>query len=132
MKMSNHTGSEGVVKVGSNTVAEVRDWNIAESAETIDDTTMGDTARTKKAGLTSANGSLTAYWDETDTSGQGAMTVGAEVTLNLYPEGATSGDTYATGSAIVTETGKSGTSEGMVETTFSFEFNGAVTWGTVA
>ena len=130
--MANHAGSEGVVKVGSNTVAEIRDWNIAESAETIDDTTMGDTARTKKAGLTSANGSLTAYWDETDTSGQGAMTVGAEVTLNLYPEGATSGDTYATGSAIITEAGKSGTSEGMVEATFSFEFNGAVTWGTVA
>lgn len=129
--MANHKGSEGVVKVGANTVAEIRDWSISETAETIDDTVMGDTARTKKPGLTSASGSLTAYWDEADTSGQGAMTVGAEVTLNLYPEGATSGDTYATLSAIITEVGVSGTSDGMVESTFSFEANGAVTWGTV-
>ena len=130
--MANHAGSEGVVMVGANTVAEVRDWSLTETAEVIDDTTMGDSARTKKPSLTSASGSLTAFWDETDTTGQGAMTIGAEVTLNLYPEGSTSGDTFATGSAIVTELGKSGASEGMVEATFSFEFNGAVVWGDVA
>ncbi len=130
--MANHTGSEGVVKVGANTVAEVRDWSLSETADTIEDTTMGDSARTRKAGLTSASGSITAYWDESDTTGQGAMTVGAEVTLNLYPEGATSGDTYATLSAIITEAGVSASFDGMVEATFSFEANGAVTWGTVA
>jgi hypothetical protein len=130
--MANHKGSEGVVKVGANTVAEVRDWSLSETADTIEDTTMGDSARTRKAGLTSASGSITAYWDESDTTGQGAMTVGAEVTLNLYPEGATSGDTYATLSAIITEAGVSASFDGMVESTFSFEANGAVTWGTVA
>lgn len=129
--MANHKGSEGVAKVGTSTIAEVRDWSISESGETIDDTTLGDTARTKKAGLTSASGSLTAFWDETDTSGQGALTVNAEVTLNLYPEGATSGDTYATLSAVITEKGVSTTLDGMVETSVSFEANGAVTWGTV-
>lgn len=130
--MANHTGSEGVVKVGANTVAEVRDWSLSETADTIEDTSMGDSARTRKPGLTSASGSITAFWDETDTTGQGAMTVGAEVTLNLYPEGATSGDTYATLSAIITEAGVSASFDGMVEATFSFEANGAVTWGTVA
>jgi hypothetical protein len=129
--MANHKGSEGVAKVGTSTIAEVRDWSISESGETIDDTTLGDTARTKKAGLTSASGSLTAFWDETDTSGQGALTVNAEVTLKLYPEGATSGDTFATLSAIITEKGVSTTLDGMVETSVSFEANGAVTWGTV-
>ncbi len=130
--MANHKGSEGVVKVGANTVAEVRDWSLSETADTIEDTTMGDSARTRKPGLTSASGSITAFWDESDTTGQGAMTVGAEVTLNLYPEGATSGDTYATLSAIITEAGVSASFDGMVEATFSFEANGAVTWGTVA
>jgi hypothetical protein len=60
------------------------------------------------------------------------MTVGAEVTLNLYPEGATTGDTYATLSALITEKGVSTTLDGMVETSVSFEANGAVTWSTVA
>jgi hypothetical protein len=130
--MANHKGSEGVVKIGSNTVAEIKDFSLSETAETIDDTTMGDSARTKLVGLTTASGSMTAFWDETDTSGQGAMTVGAEVTLNLYPEGATTGDSYATLSAIITEKGVSTTLDGMVETSVSFEANGAVTWGTVA
>ena len=130
--MANHKGSEGVAKVGSNTIAEIKDFSLSETAETIDDTTMGDSARTKQVGLTTASGSMTAFWDETDTSGQGAMTVGAEVTLNLYPEGATTGDSYATLSAIITEKGVSTTLDGMVETSVSFEANGAVTWGTVA
>lgn len=129
--MANHKGSEGVVKIGANTIAEIRDWSISESAEIIDDTTMGDSARTKKAGLTSASGSMTCYWDETDSTGQEAMTIGASVTLNLYPEGATTGDTYATGTVIITEVGVSATAEGMVERTFSYEATGAITWGTV-
>lgn len=130
--MANHKGSEGTAKIGSNVIAEVKDWSISESAETIDDTTLGDSARTKQVGLTSASGSMTAFWDETDTSGQGAMTVGAEVALKLYPEGATTGDTFASLSAIITEKGVSTTLDGMVETSVSFEANGAVTWGTVA
>ena len=129
--MSNHTGNGGVVKVGSNVVAEIREFSLSETAETIDDSTMGSFARTKKSGMTSASGSITAFWDETDTTGQGAMTVGAAVTLNLHFEGTASGATYATLSAIITEAGVSSTFDGMVEATFSFEANGAVTWTTV-
>jgi hypothetical protein len=129
--MPNHKGSEGVAKVGANTIAECKDWSLSETAETIDDTTLGDTARTKLSSLTSASGSLTAFWDESDTTGQGAMTVGASITLNLYPEGATSGDTFAALTAIITEKGVSTTLDGMVETSVSFEANGAVTWSTV-
>jgi hypothetical protein len=130
--MAIHKGSEGVAKIGTSTIAEVKDWSISESADTIDTSSMGDTARTKVAGLTSASGSMTAMWDEIDTTGQGAMTVGAEVALKLYPEGATTGDMFASLLAIITEKGVSTTLDGMVETSVSFEANGAVTWATVA
>ena len=73
--MANHTGVDGVVKVGTNTVAEVRNWSVSESADTIEDTTINDTSRTYQAGLKSWSGSLTAFWDETDTNGQVALTV---------------------------------------------------------
>lgn len=129
--MATHKGSEGVVKVGSNTVAEVRDWSITITSDTVEDTTMGDSARTYKPSLTSASGSISAYWDETDTTGQGAMTAGSEVTLNLYPEGDTAGDTYYTFSAIITEEGASASFDGMVEASYSFSANGAVTTTTV-
>ena len=130
--MANHKGSEGYVKVGSNTVAEVRDWSLTISSDTVEDTSMGDSARTYKPSLTSGSGSVTCYWDETDTTGQGAMTAGSEVTMNLYPEGSTTGDTYYTMSAIITEEGVSASFDGMVEATFSFQANGAVTASTVA
>jgi hypothetical protein len=130
--MANHKGSEGYVKVGANTVAEVKDWSLTITSDTLEDTVMGDSARTYKPSLTSASGSFTAFWDETDTTGQGACTAGAEVTLNLYPEGSTTGNTYYPVTAIITEEGLSASFDGMVEASFSFQANGAVTASTVS
>jgi len=129
--MANHKGSEGTVKVGTSVIAELRSFSISEKADTIEDTTMGDAAKTFQVGLTEWEGSITCFWDETDATGQEAMTNGATVTLNLYPEGAVSGDHYATGSAIVTEVGVSSAHDGMVERTFSVKGAGALTWGNV-
>ncbi len=125
--MATHTGSEGTVKVGSNAIAEIRSFSIEESADTLEDTTMGDTARTYKPSLTNFTGSVDALWDETDTTGQGALTIGAEVTLNLYPEGDASGDTYLTGSAIVTGRTVNSSFDGLVEMSISVQGNGALT-----
>ena len=130
--MATHTGSEGTVKVGSNAIAEIRSFSIEESADTLEDTTMGDAARTYKPSLTSWSGSVEVYWDETDTNGQVALTVGAEVTLNVYPEGSTTGDSYLTGSAIVTGRTINSSFDGMVEASITVQGNGALTAGTVA
>ena len=130
--MSSHKGSEGIVKVGSNAVAEIRSYSIEESADTLEDTSMGDSAKTYKASLTSFSGSLDVFWDETDTNGQGALSIGAEVTLNFYPEGDTAGDTYYTGSAIVTGVSRTASYDGLVEASISVQGNGALTESTVA
>ena len=130
--MATHAGSEGTVKVGSNAVAEIRSYSIEESADTLEDTSMGDTARTYKPSLTTLSGSLDVLWDETNTNGQGALTIGAEVTLNLYPEGDASGDTYYTGSAIVTGRTITGSFDGLVEMSITVQGNGALTESTVA
>lgn len=130
--MANHTGVDGVLKVGTNTVAEVRNWSINETADTLEDTTMNDTSRTYQAGLKSWSGSLTAFWDETDTNGQEALTVGSSATLNLYPEGATTGDIYYSGTAIVNSIGISVPTNGFVERTIGFQGSGALTKGTAA
>ena len=129
--MATHKGSEGIVKVGSNSVAEIRSYSIEESADTLEDTSMGDSARSYKPSLTSFSGSLDVFWDETDTSGQGALSIGSEVTLNVYPEGDASGDTYYTGSAIVTGVSRTGAFDGLVEASISVQGNGALTETTV-
>jgi len=130
--MATHKGSEGTVKVGANAIAEIRSFSISETGDTIEDTTMGDAARTYKPSLTSWSGSVEVYWDETDTNGQVALTVGAEVTLNVYPEGSTTGDSYLTGSAIVTGRTINSSFDGMVEASITVQGNGALTTGTVA
>ena len=129
--MATHKGSEGIVKVGANSVAEIRSYSIEESADTLEDTSMGDSARTYKPSLTSFSGSLDVFWDETDTSGQGALSIGSEVTLNVYPEGDTAGDTYYSGSAIVTGVSRTGSFDGLVEASISVQGNGALTETTV-
>jgi len=129
--MATHKGSEGTVKVGSNAVAEIRSYSIEESADTLEDTSMGDSARTYKPSLSNFSGSLDVFWDETDTNGQGALSIGSEVTLNVYPEGDTTGDTYYTGSAIVTGVSRSASFDGLVEASISVQGNGALTTSTV-
>ena len=129
--MATHTGSEGTVKVGSDAIAEIRSFSIEESADTLEDTSMGDTARTYKSSLTNYTGSIDVLWDETDTAGQGGLTIGAEVELNLYPEGDTSGDTYYTGNAIVTGRTINSSFDGLVEMSISVQGNGALAEETV-
>ena len=129
--MATHKGSSGLVKNGSNTVAEVRTWTLNTNADTIEDTAMGDSARSYLAGLTSADASVDVFWDETDTNGQVASAPGSSVTLVLYPEGADSGDTYYTGTALVTSKSITGSFDGMVEASISATYSGAVTTATV-
>lgn len=130
--MATHAGSEGTVKVGANAIAEIRSFSVSETADTIEDTTMGDAARTYKPSLKSFNGSLDVYWDETDTNGQGALTVGSEVTIGFYPEGATTGDKYYTGSAIVTGLTVNSSFDGMVEASITIQGTGTLTLSTAS
>ena len=129
--MATHSGKSGLVKNGSNTVAEVRSWTLNTQADVIEDTAMGDAAWTYIAGLTSADASIEVYWDETDTNGQVALAPGTSVTLVLYPEGADSSDTYYTGTALVTSKSITGSFDGMVEASISATYTGAVTTATV-
>jgi hypothetical protein len=128
--MANHRGSEGTVKAGANTIAEIRSWELGVSAEVIEDTELGDAAKTFQAGNYSWTGSVSCFWDETDTNGQVSLTPGASITLNMYPEGATTGDIYYSGSAIVTGITRRGSINSMVEAEFAFQGSGALSTST--
>ena len=100
--MATHTGSAGIVKVGTNAVAEVRSFTLDTSAEILEDTALTDTSRTYAVGKKGATVSVECWWDETDTNGQIAIAEGNQVTLNLYPEGSDSGDYYFSGTYLIT------------------------------
>jgi hypothetical protein len=128
--MATHTGSEGTIKIGTDVVGELRSFSLESTAETIEDTSMGDTNRSYKVGLKTFTGTASVYFDETD-AGQILLVAGAEITLNVYPEGASSGDTFYTGSAIVTGKTINSSFDGMVEAEISFQGNGALTESTI-
>jgi len=129
--MANHHGSEGVVRVGANTVAEVTGFSFTASAEYAEDTTLADTAKTYNVtAITSWNGSVTAFWDETDTTGQNALVAGANVALVLAPEGVDSGDTRYSGNALITEITRNVQRGAITEITFNFVGNGTLTSAT--
>jgi len=130
--MATHVGTSGVVKVGSDAVAEVTGFTIDQSNDTVEDTTLTDTAKTYKVLRSDATGTIECHWDETDTNGQSALTIGAEVTLSLYPEGADTGDTYYTGTAIVTSLGQSVSLDGVISRTINVQFSGGVSVSTVS
>jgi len=129
--MATHTGVAGVVKVGTNTVAEVRSFTLDTTAELLEDTALTDTSKSFQVGKKGATASVECFWDETDTNGQIAIAEGSSVALNLYPEGATSGDYYYSGTYLITANSVSVPTDGIIEATFSATLTGAITRGTV-
>ena len=128
--MAVHAGSEGTIKIGSDTLGEIKSFSLNETADTIEKTKMGDSARSFILGLQSFDGSASVNFDETD-AGQNACDVGSTITLEVYPEGATTGDTYFNGSAIVTGFAINSSFDGIVEAEISFQGSGGLTKTTV-
>jgi len=128
--MATKTGASGVVKVqvSGTTVAvvgEVRSFTFDGSADTIEDSVMGDTARTYKQGLATNTVSIECYWDEADAQ-QLILDERADVDFEIYPTGTGSGETFFSGGGIVTSRSITGTFDGMVEASFTIQCSGAV------
>ena len=126
-----HVGKDGVVKVGSDAVGSVRSFNVDYNSDTVETTKMGDAARTYTGTLKSWTASIDAIWLEDTDTGQQALNPGDEVTLNLYPEGADAGDTYYTGTCIVTGVSVSTSFDDLVMVSFTAQGDGDLTISTV-
>jgi predicted secreted protein len=129
--MATHAGSEGKVFIGTDQVAEVKSWSMEVTSDTVDASIIGTQWRKNQATIKGWSGSFDAFWDETDTEGQGALAAGATVTLNLYPEGDDTGAKYWSGDAIITSISYSASFDGLVEASFSFTGTGALSEQTV-
>lgn len=129
--MAKVKGDDGVVKIGVNTVASVVRFTLDETMDIIEDTDLGDTAKTHVAGNTMWSAEIECRWDKADTTGQGAMTIGAEVAISLQPEGDVTGDETRSGNALVTARGAVNEKGAMVTQNFSLTGNGALTVGSV-
>jgi hypothetical protein len=130
--MSKIRGRDGKVKIATATVAAVVSFGIDQTMEPIDDSTLNDVDKTHVSGDTGWSGSIECMWDKADATGQGAMTIGASVSLVLHPEGDASGALTRSGTASITGISESNTKGAMVTQSFTFMGNGGLTVGAVA
>ena len=132
--MATTKGSSGVVKlaVSGGSVAamgEVRSFTLEETADTIEDSVMGDTARTYLSSLTSATLSMDVYWDDADAV-QLVMDSGADLDFEISPTGTGTGEKYYAGGGILTSKSLTASFDGMVEGSFALQISGAITENT--
>lgn len=123
--MATFSGNNGVVRIASDSIKEVMSFTVNQNMEPIDDTVMGDSWRTHLAGLKTWDGTVECRWDDTDTAGQGALSIGASVTLDLYPEGISG--YKLSGLVSVTSISQTQSYDNTTVTrTFTFQGNGAL------
>jgi predicted secreted protein len=131
------TGNQGAIAIDDDTgtpqtVAEVRSYSIETTADTIENSKMGSATRSYVKGLSSFSGSADVYWDPTHfTDADLNPTVGAVgaankiVTLTIYPVG--SGVKWQ-GEVLVTGYSVTGSFDGLIEASISFQGTGAITY----
>lgn len=129
--MATTLGKDGLIKVGTNTVAEILSFELTEETSLVDDSQLSDDDATYLADMGSWSVSGEAHYDPSDTGGQAALTSGASVTLHLHPIGATTGDPDINGSAIVKSLKVNNQKGQTVRFSFEATGNGALTHGTV-
>jgi len=134
--MATYTGHSGVVSVGGNAVAEVKDYSLEITANTVDATTLNNTA---DAGWTrskvvnrSWTVSINCFFDDAATNGQiemqnemmqaaSAMLANDGVTISC----AGGGQTFS-GSVLITSISETVSGDGLIEVSFTATGLGAL------
>lgn len=136
--MASFVGNAGAIKINGAAVAEVRSYSIEMTADTIEQTVMGDATRQYVKGLSTFSGTADVYWDPAHFTGTNNIdgeifgAVGdAGATLAVYPEGDVgASDKIMSGDIIVTGYTINGTFDGMIEASISFQGTGALAYAT--
>lgn len=123
-----HSGSQGIVYIGSTAVASIRSFSLEETQETIDATTMntaGAAFRTNKATFSSWSATIDVFWtveEDADplttnvTETNATLKPGSsEYTFHFWPAGDSTYELGYTGDGIVTGRTISSSVDGMVE-----------------
>ena len=129
-----YKGCNGQVKTGValDSIVELIGFSVDESAEALDASVIGsDCSKRVVKGQTSWTGSIDAYYDPAAV-GTNNLSVGSDVLLTLYPAGDTPGLQELAGQALITSVGTPVEIEGMIQQSFSYEGNGALSKTTIA
>jgi hypothetical protein len=125
-------GYGGNVKIGANTVANVKQWELPLAADLYDTSTLGNQWKTYTAGLLGSDAKIDVFLDLTDTNGQvaiqTAMLGGTTVSLTLTTSnsGGATAHTYV-GNAYVKGIDIKDPVNAPEEASLTLTFTGAIT-----
>lgn len=133
--MATQRGCFGVIRSGPSTgavgsVAEVRSWSFEESADREDLSVMGSCTKKFGSGAQQTVGTIEVFFDQDDPR-QNDFAVGAQIALQLYPGGVTSGKVYYSGLANIDSIKRDGNVSSSVGTSFGWSVIGALARATV-
>jgi hypothetical protein len=128
--MGRHTGKNGMFKIGSDTILDLRGFDITETVSDSDTTACGDAAANHETLTTSFSGSVDVLHNSDDTVQ--SVRAGDVIAFQGYTEGNASGREVVSGSATVTEVGRSMTYNSEVTKKISIKGRGALSIDTVA
>jgi hypothetical protein len=137
--MASFVGNAGAIKINGAAVSELRSYSIEVTADTIENTTMGDSTRQYIKGLSAFSGTADVFWDPAHFTGTNNLdgelfaSVGDSGTsITVYPEGDVGAgtDKILSGDIIITGYTINGTMDGMIEASISFQGTGALTYAT--
>lgn len=129
--MATTKGKEGVVTIGAETLGELRSFEVTETANEVDTSTMGSDWTGVDSTQSSWKASANMFFDPNDTA-QGLMVIGAKVAVEFYPQGNTTGLVRQTGTALVTSIGRPQAHDNIIERNIELTGDGALTTATVA
>jgi|SRR6056300_694366 len=127
--MATYTGENGTVKIGSDSagevaIAEVRSWTVEHTKDVIEDSVMGDSARTYKSGLHQFTGSMEVVYDDGHTAASDAFRPDndGDLFIEFFPN-TTSGEKFS-GKVIVTSVSRTASFDDLVTASVSFQGTG--------
>lgn len=129
--MTTYLGNSGTVNSGANAVGEVTEFSVTETEGTVEDTALGDTARSYKAdALPTFSGSITCHHFPGDTNGQATLLIGESISFELNPHGEADGAEQLTGTGIITSREVRVQNAQITQLAIQFQGTGALTHGT--
>ena len=127
--MATYTGENGTVKLGGDSagevaIAEVRSWTVEHTKDVIEDTVMGDSARTYKSGLHQFTGSMEVVYDDGHTAASDAFRPDndGDLFVEFFPSTA-SGEKFS-GKVIVTSVSRSASFDDLITCSVNFQGTG--------
>ncbi len=130
--MASYKGQDGVfqaITAGGTlaTVTNLKSWNISQTIDSIETTSMGTTgdAKTFTTGLSSWTASCELLYDLSNAV-QADLIVGESVDIKIWPNTVSEAESWA-GTGIITDTGQSGSIGDMVGSSVTVQGTGVLT-----